>query len=132
MKKYLLASLAVFIVWSILDIVIHMVILGDVYESTASLWRPMEEMNTGLMYLVSALVALAFTGLYAYHGKGGGATAGAKFGLVYGLATGISMGFGSYAYMPIPYSLAWGWFLGTVVEAVIAGWVAGRILKPAG
>jgi hypothetical protein len=132
MKKYLLASLAVFIVVSVLDFVIHGMLLKGVYESTASLWRPMEEMNMGLMYLVTALVSLAFTAIYVYHVKGGSASAGAKFGLVYGLATGISMGFGSYMYMPIPYSLAWGWFLACVVEGVVAGAVAGAIAKNGG
>lgn len=132
MKKYLLASLAVFITWAILDFIIHGVILGGVYEATASLWRPMEEMNMGLMYLVTALVALAFTAIYVYQVKGNSASEGAKYGLLFGLATGISMGFGSYLYMPIPYSLAWGWFLGTVVEAVAAGAVAGALAKRIG
>jgi hypothetical protein len=55
--------------------------------------------------------------------------AGAKYGLVYGLAAGISMGFGSYLYMPIPYSLAWGWFLGCLVESIIGGALAGWIIR---
>ncbi len=129
MKKYLLASLAVFIAWAVLDFIIHGMLLMGAYEASASLWRPMEDMSMGLMYLVTALVALAFTAIYAFHVKGSSVGAGAKFGLLYGLATGISMGFGSYLYMPIPYSLAWGWFLGTVVEAVVGGALAGWIVK---
>jgi len=129
MKKYLLASLGVFVAWAILDFVIHGLLLMDTYQSTASLWRPMEEMNMGLTYLVNALVALAFTGLYVYHGKGGGATAGLKFGLVYGLAVGLGMGFGTFLYMPIPYSLAWGWFLACVVKGAAGGWIAGRVAR---
>lgn len=127
MKKYLLASLGVFVAWSVLDFVIHGLMLRGAYEASASLWRPMEEMNMGLMYLITALVALAFTGLYVYHGKGGGASAGAKFGLVYGIATGLGAGFGSYLFMPLPYTLAWGWFLAALVEGVVGGWIAGKI-----
>ena len=37
------------------------------------------------------------------------------------------MGLGTYAVMPIPGSLAWAWFLGTVVEAVVAGMLVGLI-----
>jgi hypothetical protein len=129
MKKYLLASLAVFIVWSILDFVVHGMVLSGIYASTASLWRPMEEMNMGLMRSVSALSALAFTAIYVYHVKGGSMAAGAKYGLLFGLATGIPMGFGSYGYMPIPYSLAWGWFFCSVVAGVLGGAVAGAIAK---
>jgi hypothetical protein len=127
MKKYLLASLGVFVAWAVLDFVIHGLLLMDLYTASAALWRPMEEMNMGMTYLVNALVALAFTGLYVYHGKGGGAKAGAKFGLVYGLATGLGMGFGTFLYMPIPYALAWGWFLASVVKGAIGGWIAGKI-----
>jgi hypothetical protein len=129
MKKYLLGSLAVFISWAVLDAVIHGMLLKDVYASTSSLWRPMAEMNMVLMHLVTALVALAFTAIYAFQIKGNSVAAGAKYGLVYGLAAGISMGFGSYLYMPIPYSLAWGWFLGCLVESIIGGALAGWIIR---
>ena len=53
---------------------------------------------------------------------------GVKFGILFGLATGISMGFGSYSYMPIPLSLAWSWFLGSWIEAIIAGVIVGAIV----
>ena len=39
------------------------------------------------------------------------------------------MGYGSYSYMPIPYSLALGWFLASTVEGVAAGVVVGLIVK---
>lgn len=129
MKKYLLASLAVFIAWSILDFVVHGMLLSGTYEATASLWRPMEEMNMVLMRSVSALSAMAFTAIYVFLVKGNSVAAGAKYGLLYGLATGIPMGFGSYGYMPIPYSLAWGWFLSCLVLGIVGGAVAGAIAK---
>jgi len=31
--------------------------------------------------------------------------------------------------MPIPYAIALGWFLGTVVEALVAGVLLGAIVK---
>jgi len=51
------------------------------------------------------------------------------YGLFYGLTTGISMGYGTYSFMPIPYLLALGWFLGTVLETVVAGALLGWIIK---
>ena len=39
------------------------------------------------------------------------------------------MGYGSYSWLPIPYSLALVWFLGTTVEGVVGGLVAGLILR---
>lgn len=41
-----------------------------------------------------------------------------KFGCWYGLAAGFGVGFGTYSTMPIPLEMAWGWFLGSVAEAV--------------
>ena len=51
-KRIVLASLAIFIVWSLLDILIHMVILAPTYAATAHLWRPENEMMMGLMYFI--------------------------------------------------------------------------------
>ena len=45
LKRNLLAIIAVFVVWSILDFLIHGMLLQSSYEATANLWRPMEEMN---------------------------------------------------------------------------------------
>jgi len=57
-------------------------------------------------------------------------TTGIRYGVFFGLAAGISMGLGSYSCMPIPLTLAWSWFLGMLVEAIVAGALVGAILKP--
>ena len=64
--------------------------------------------------LVSALIHLAISGIY---------------GVLFGLASGIAMGFGSYSYMPITLALPWSWFLGSLVEATVAGAIVGAIVK---
>lgn len=130
MKKLLLSILAVFVAWQILDYLIHGVILMDAYESTKELWRPMEEMSMPLMMLVSILVAAAFCYIYYAFISNKSLNTALKFSLVFGLAMGISFGYGSYTVMPIPYSMAFVWFLGTVVEAVVAGLIVGMIIKP--
>jgi len=130
MKKLLLSILAVFVAWQILDYLIHGVILMDAYESTKELWRPMEEMSMPLMMLVSILVAAAFCYIYYAFISNKSLNTAIKFSLVFGLAMGISFGYGSYSVMPIPYSMAFVWFLGTVIEAVVAGLIVGMIIKP--
>jgi hypothetical protein len=129
MKKYLLTSLAVFITWTVLDFVIHGVILKSAYEATASLWRPMDEMKMIAMHLANAVAALTFTAIYVNMIRGKSVQEGLKYGLLMGIGVGFVMGFGTYSYMPIPYSLAWGWFIGIVVEAIAAGAVVGAIAK---
>jgi hypothetical protein len=129
-KKIIFSVIVVFVVWSILDFVIHQLILGTSYQATANLWRPMTEMKMGLMYTVVLLVSIAFVCLYAFLVGNQGIKNGFFYGLIYGLAAGLSMGYGTFAVMPIPYYMALTWFLGSVVEYVIAGlivgWICGR------
>ena len=130
MKRTLLAIVAVFIAWSVLDIVIHGIFLQSTYEATASLWRPMDDMNMPLMYLVTLAYTACFVAIDALMICGKSFTTGIKYGDLFGLAAGISMGFGSYSYMPIPLALAWSWFFGILVEAIVADALVGIILKP--
>jgi hypothetical protein len=54
---------------------------------------------------------------------------GLSYGLIFGLGTGFSMGFGTYCVMPLPPFLAVAWFVGSVVEAAVAGLLVGWIVK---
>lgn len=130
MKKLLLAILAVFISWQILDYIIHGVILMSSYEETSALWRPMEEMKMPLMWIVSIIFAASFCYIYyAYIGSKSLNTA-LKYSLVFGIGVGISFGYGSYCVMPISYWMAFTWFIGTIVETVVAGLLLGLIITP--
>lgn len=128
-KRSILTVIATFIAWSLIDFVVHGFLLQGAYESTADLWRPMEEMKMGLMYLVTLLYLICFVAIYATCIGEKSICSGMRFGFLFGLAAGISMGFGSYSYMPIPASLAWIWFAGVLVECTIAGLLAGVIIK---
>jgi hypothetical protein len=128
-KRIVLAVVAVFATWTVMDIVIHGVILSKTYADTAQLWRPMEQMKMGLMHLVVLISATVFVSLYAlFVGKKSVATA-VKFGLLFGLGAGVSMSYGTYAVMPIPYKIAITWFIGTLAETTVAGLLVGSIVK---
>ena len=128
-KQIVFATLAVFVTWSVMDYLIHGVLLAPVYQQTASMWRPMAEMKPLLMWIVTLISALCMVGVYALFFKQKNLKSGALYGLLLGIGWGASMGFGSYVYMPIPYILAQGWFWGTLVEAVAAGVVIALIVK---
>ena len=129
MKKTLLAIVAVFVSWQVLDFVIHNVILSSTYAATQELWRPMEEMKMGLMMFVSIVSAACFVLVYNWFFKEKNMMTGMKYGLIFGIGVGISMGYGTYSVQPILYSTALGWLLGTVVETTIAGLITGLIIK---
>jgi len=129
MRKFILAVVAVFITWSALDFIIHAVILKSTYQETAQLWRPMEQMKMGLMYLVTFVGAASFVVLYAVLGSLKSVVSGLKYGLLFGIATGFPMGFGTYSFMPVPLTLAFAWFIGSLVETTVGGVIIGAIIK---
>jgi len=130
LKKIIISIIVIFIAWSLLDYVIHGMMLQQTYAATAHLWRPMDEMNMPLMYLVTLAYITCFVLIYAIFIRNKSLFTGIKFGALFGAAAGISMGFGSFSYMPIPLSLAVSWFAGMLVESIVAGTLAGLILKP--
>lgn len=132
MKKILLATIAVFVLWAALDFVLHGVLLQKMYEETASLWRPMEEMKNTLMMVVTLIVAGVFCYVYSEFFKKKDTATALKYGLLYGIAGGISMGYGSYSVMPLPYNIALYWFLGSVIETVAGAYVMSLIIKQEG
>lgn len=123
------AILAVFVVWGVCDFVIHGVILKETYEQTAQFWRPMAEMRMGLMRLVTLISAAAFVLIYAKFVSEKSLKRAVLYGLLMGVGYGVSMGYGTYAVMPIPYKLAFVWCHGTLIECVLGGLVTGLIVK---
>jgi hypothetical protein len=129
MKRTIWAVVAVFIAWSVLDFILHGLLLRSTYEATASLWRPMDQMNIPLMYFVTFIFTVCFVLIYGFLVGQKSLMSGIRYGALFGLASGISMGFGSYCYMPIPLTLAWSWFVGSWIEAIAAGAIVGAIIK---
>ena len=129
LKGVILAIIAVYIAWSALDFLIHGMLLKETYEATAHLWRPMQDMNMMLMHGVTLVLAVLFVELYLFCVSQKSLSMGLKFGVIFGLAAGV-MAASSYLYMPIPMSLAIDWFVGTLVEFVVAGWLVGLLVKP--
>ena len=129
MKRVILAILVVFVLWSVLDFVVHGLILAPAYQKTASLWRPMGEMKTGLYYLTVLISAIVFVSLYALFFARRGVWTALAYGFIFGLGAGISMGYGTYSFMPIPYHMALTWFLGTLAKITLGGICLGLIVR---
>lgn len=128
--RTLIAIVSIFIAWSIVDFLVHGILLQDAYAATAELWRPMEEMKMLLMYGVSLAATICFVLVYVSLVTVKSAAAGIKLGLLFGLASGLSMGFGSYSFMPIPLSMAEAWFGASLIQGLLAGVLVGAIIKP--
>jgi len=132
-KRWVMASLAAFIVGSILDFLFNNYCLKNVYMQTAQLWRPMDEMMKLMPYyhIVSLFAAFVFTYIYTkgYEAKPSGLFEGLRFGLLIGLLVVPSMAVITYATMPVPVRLSVGWFVTGMFQYAAIGSVVGLIYK---
>ncbi len=124
-----LAGVGIFFAWNILDYFLHKLLLQGAYETTPHLWRPMNQLNLPLVFLVMSVLILCFLLIYTILVKEKTLASGIKFGALFGLAISLSAGFGTYIHMPIPVTLAWSWFLGGWIKAIVAGAIAGALIK---
>lgn len=134
MKRWVLAGLAAFVVVSVLDFLAHGKLLMGLYERTASVWRPHAESHQKmwLMMLGQLFFGLLFAKIYAHGYEEGkpGLGQGLRYGLLIGVLLSISYVAVWYVVLPIPFSLAVGWVVSTMVNCLAAGAVVGLISQP--
>jgi hypothetical protein len=128
MKQSLLASLAIFVAWGLLDFFFHGVLLMGDYTATASLWRPMDQMNPILMHGATFVGAVLLTWIYGAFISNKSVSKGFKFGASLGLLMGVVAGFAPYAWMPITLKIAEVWALAYVFKYAVAGAIMGKIM----
>jgi hypothetical protein len=114
--------------WMLVDLIAHRFVLAPLYEATASLWRPFDQMNVVLIYTVTVVLIGVFIGIYSLLVRPKSLGAGLVLGALLGLALGISSGFGTFVHMPIPLSLAWGWFGAGWIKGLVAGSIVGAVI----
>jgi hypothetical protein len=129
-KRFILASIAVFFAFEIMDAIIHMVILKKTYEALASIWRP-DMMSLLWIFHVGALIlAFLFTYIFIKGYENKGILEGVRYGIIIGLFANIPYGFYEYAMYPLPLSLCIQWFIYGMIEFMICGIIAAGIYKP--
>jgi hypothetical protein len=129
LKQLLLSGLAILIAWTVLDVLMHRLLLRAVYDENASLWRPFDQMNVVLIYVITLTLIAIFVAIYWLLVRPKSLGAGVRLGAFIGLALGISSGFGSYIHMPIPLTLAWGWLIGGLLKGIAAGAIVGVLVR---
>jgi hypothetical protein len=129
MLRLLASGLLIFIVWTVLDVLLHRFLLRQMYENNPNLWRPFDQMNVVLIYIVIFILIGTFVGTYSLLVRPKSLAAGIGLGAFVGLALGISVGFGTYIHMPIPKTLAWGWLIGGWLKGIAAGAIVGALIN---
>ena len=128
MKRLVVAGIAVFVAWSLLDALTHRLLLQPLYASSAGIWRPFSEMNPVLIIVVTVLLIVVFLTGYKVLVRPKSLAAGVYYGGLLGAALGVSAGFGTYIHSPIPLALAWGWFILGTTKGLVAGAILGALV----
>src|SRR5262245_10514026 len=128
MLRLLASGVIILVVWIGLDLLMHQFLLRQLYEDNPSLWRPLDQMNVVLIFIVRFVLIGVFVGTYSLLVQPKSLAAGIWLGAFLGLALGISAGLGTYIHMPIPQGLAWGWLIGGWLKGIAAGAVVGALI----
>ena len=130
-KRWLLASVAVFVVILVVEFLVHGVLLQGVYQQTASVWRTQADMQRlmWIFWLGYLVFAAFFVFIYTkgYEKGKPGLGQGFRFGLYVGAMLSVAHSFGWYVILPIPLALALYWFVAILVEMIAAGVAAGLV-----
>jgi hypothetical protein len=134
-KKLLLTVLVVFILLEVMGYLVHGVLLKSTYEmeEVKTAFRPEAEMmsNMWIVWVTDIVWSFFFVFFFAKGYEGKGIMEGLRFGFYIGLFWGLVSSYQSYAFVPMPYSLAFQWFIYGMIMSLILGVVAALLYKPA-
>lgn len=128
-KRFVIASIAVFLVFQVLDFIIHGMILRPVYESLKDVWRPDMMSKMWIMYVGSLVLSFLFTYIFIKGYENKGIAEGIRYGIIIGLFASIPYGFYEYVMYPLPLSLCLQWFIYGMIEFIICGIIVAAIYK---
>lgn len=128
--RFIGAVLAVFAFMFFYEWLLHGHFLMPFYEQTRVLWRDFADMQSNMHIMVAFQLALAtwttlvFTQIYPE----GGVARGILFGLFFGVFAAL-LNSAWWQWLPVPNELGIGWFLGSLLEGLVAGFLMGLIYR---
>ena len=129
-KRFIIASIVIFVAILLLDMLEHGVVLMRAYEETTSLWR--ENMNTlmWIMWLGNIVFSFLFVFIFIKGYENKGIMEGIRFGIIIGLLMNVVGIFSQYVIYPLPLLMAVQWFVYGLIRFVIYGILTALIYKP--
>jgi len=129
-KKFIISVIVVFVLSMVLGMLVHGIWLGPSYMEIKGLFRPEQEAQSYLAYMLIAHVFIAFTFVWIYN-KGKEAKPFLTQGICYGLAiaaiTSIPIFLIYYAIQPMPGILVVKQIVGDTISYIILGIVVAWI-----
>lgn len=125
----LLSGLAMLMAWTMVDGLLHRLVLRPYYEQDRQLWRSFGQLNVVLIYLVTCTLIGCYILTYWLLIRPKSLVTGMSFGSFLGLALGLAVAGGTYIHMPIPRALAWAWLVGGCLKGIAAGVILGALIR---
>lgn len=131
-KRYLIATVALFVFTGVYDFLMHGVLLADTYKSLGTLWRPEADMQAlmPLMFVAQIALATVFTFIFTRNYEGKGIGEGVRFGLYAGLLLAAPQ-LASYVWLPVTVALTAIWVGNVILWGILAGIVVSVAYKEA-
>ena len=132
-SRYLIGSIAVFILVMVLEFILHAVILGGIYSDNLQLLRPQSESSAMVPWMTIGFLILSFgfcfIFLKGYEGKG--IVEGLRYGLYIGVTFAVSTALIHYSVFPYPVSWVIAWIIAYPIEGMLMGMLFAAIYRPA-
>ena len=130
-KAFLIAAVAVFVVYQILNFLVYNVLLADAWSASGVL-RPDADMMSKMwiMWLTGLLWSFIFVYLFHSVRQRQGVMEGVRYGFCIGLFVMVPTAYNSYATLPIAHSLALTWLAYGMLQVILCGVVVSLVYKP--
>ena len=130
-RNFILTSIIVFVVYEVVNNIIHVLILSGAYQVLSEVWRPDMMQKMWIMYVTALIFSFLFVYIFSKGYEGRGIQEGIRYGLIIGLLMNVVGMFNQYAVYPLPFGLVIQWFIYGVIQFILCGIVAAALYKPA-
>jgi|Deesub1362B_J571_1020462.scaffolds.fasta_scaffold01106_2 hypothetical protein len=130
-KRYILTSLIVWLVYDLLNFILHGMILSGAYQEHASIFRPNMQNMMWIIYLANLFFAFAFVFIFTKGYENKGLAEGFRYGIYISWLTWLPASLIEYAMYPYPFSLIVYMFIGGVITFILLGVLTAALYKPA-
>jgi len=134
-KKFIISVVSVYVVFEILNFVIHGVLLSATYmsDALAGVFRPQAEMQSlmWVMWITDLVWAFFFVFFFTKGYENKGIMEGVRYGIYIGFFMNFVHAYQAYTVYPITYGLTIQWLIYGFIESVILGVLASILYKPA-
>lgn len=132
-KRFVTAFIVIFVVLELTNYLIHGVILSSTYasEGVKELFRPDMMSNMWIIWVTDIIWSFFFVFFFVKGYENKGIMEGLRYGFYMGIFFAMVSAYQTYAMYPIPYSLAFEWFIYGLIQFIILGYIVAMIYKPA-